>query len=1770
MCLMGRQDQQNSVTLHSVFTEGIYTISIYYELADGEEDMLSNIASVDCTLHVSLEPKIALEDRFNCDAGRLPHSMDSLMDSEGFLKYSDWIFADFSAKMQSTEFTIEKPSVFRVNSIEPSGIDVDLVLKDRKGIITQSNAVGGVEGLLAELKAGTFTLEISFVNSFVEDTRHKFCETVLIEIGLSPQEAVKAFSEELFLSECEDSTEELTNAFTGFKETLESKSVQIYPSSIYFTLPVSSLSEGEVEIFRGTFDIPKLVFSYFEIYSDFVTSDLSITLEKKSGKNSETIRGSSDALDLGEHGRRSFHSELQPGRYYFVIRTGPTAKMVSSSGQTTFYNADSDYKVLKRCVAFQLRIQFILTSEKSLKMWNCRGEDFRFLPKSFNTLDRLGTRKVSQVNLPTAVFYSSNIMAPYSHQNITDKVEIYLEEESVIRVLAESGGSPMILRVWKGPDIIMSEGSQSAKNPPIYSFSLTLPQHTSYTLEILHYQEKKECSMYLLLVEITPKTRISMPETCSESSPKDDFIVERLLEYAGLFELIDSEGVSTISQEPVFEFRQRTGTYQVTIPLEVTTESSMITGHILTSFAKSGLVLEILSEKEVIEWGRYKAPHRYELDPMALPSGTYELVIKEVSSAAVQTCVKYSGSILMEDVAFWDDISSMVKKTETCNYPDLPGSLNSVGLLKEGILSWHQKLMMDSIMGQTFIEFNLEEESLIAFYIVPQNNIEFSISIDLMVDFTTKLEGATSVTGVLDPGYYIIEVVYTSEFGLPNPRLCPGFEVDLNILPKSKYSDLASKFMCKSSQVIPGTLSETKQSNYLQYGKIDKNMEITIAEVEEIDIFASYPAILSGYIHLELYDAGNRLIKRSVGGNNWSSLNAPVPKGKYKLRIISDSAWEDTCWALGLSFTHRISEACVGGILPASLNDQESAPYGGPQDKFGAISFHGTFQADVENPKDILKIYAPVKAIVRIMTITSSFSRIESAVYREEIFGSPIAYSSNKSKFGSFIFELAEQTEPYFLVLSHILEDPEDCLLYDLKIVIEPQNTVSDILECKMNAHESLLPPTIIDFSEYNSIGSDEYAIFDDWMIGDKLPEGVTSKGKKNSKFVYQMELLIPKDGSISIESNYDFLTNDISIEILKEQEVVGSSGWRVISDEEIVDEENFSSVIEDLPLTRGKYKIVLKQGLASNHLVQRYSDISICFPFSFFIQFSSSGDSEYNKLSTVNPPDVSNLNVLQTLLLFLKFKHPVEDNEEVRSMFALKAGKTSIFPNEVVISESEPSRLKLKFEPNSFIPSTCYELDIISDELVGDSIKHQYCTSPCKCNPKANAECSEDKCVCPDPYTGTECFECIDGYEMEKKACIFVADESPKISAINFNIESPMRHSQQLRLYIDFTSAPYEKEGEKITRINAEAMKSAFLLASSSKSVKAFTVLPLVKSDTKWVLRYASEDLDYGESYELKIQPDFLFAANGKIFSFSHLPKLIMEVSIKDQDTTSCNGHGVEKGLVCTCDNGYKGSDCNICDDNFKKTESGDCEEVVEAPETDSSAALTSISLNGLVSVVQGDRLTIELEFSQRPYTEKGYVIDSLSNSKYMKNAFALQRIKADKYIFPISIRNSDKLGKIWMLDFQSSALDPDRIYKLVQVPYILYTAKGLSFSDPSVDLPKFKVFMTIDCGPGIQEQDKCICPSGYEGKKCDSCDSKFTRSLTGECILATPVYTQSSDSAEFSFTSALLYCLGYFLIVLLIIFAIRSVRKNQEFPREFELKESKQEYEGIDLYSS
>ncbi|CAG9319734.1 unnamed protein product [Blepharisma stoltei] len=1845
-CLFGRRVDKNAVTVYSGFGAGKFAVTVfYYGMTLAEHDMLVSIGEkIPFSLHVNIEPVIEREDRFNCEAAHIPANLNGpgLMDANGFLRYSDRVIADFLNIKQVTEFQIEKSSVLRIATVEPSGIDVDILLKNNQGIeIGKSNAIGESEGVLKELPAGKYTIEFGVLNSVMDDPRHKFCETFILEIGISPHEAVRGLSDFLGLNTCEDNTSFLSEKFAKISESLNSTKSKVDLSSApgdFFRVPLKSLIKGEEIVFQSTFYLPISAYCYFDIYSDFVINDFTISLEKRLPReNTEIIKGdTTDALKLGKHDRRSFQGELAPGTYIFSIKSGPTSKELSyATNEIENVEAFDNYNVLPHCGAFQLRGKLVGTSETKLKKWPCYQEDAQLFPPTLNTLDKLGLKDTPTEYLPVTKVFIPNIMSPNSYTNATNEIAFYLNTESFIRVSAESEGSPMRVSLILGKSEIISDGAPGERDVSIYTFNQILKQHQSYRLVVSYYPNSKDaCHTYSLLIEIASTSSLvaGSSKNCNQKLPGGEIMTERYIENTGpiLFGFNDPEGYSQLINELQYEFLQSSKPLNIEIPFKITSETALLTGHIQSDFLQSGLILQVLKDKEIVEYGSFEASHRFELPAFPLAQGDYTLVLKETGKSLYKSCVKFSTSIIVEDMMLWDDIESMIRKTETCSFIDQPGSLNLVGQLQTGNLHWNKELELDVLAGASLFDFEIGEDSIIRVFVVPQKEIQFEISLMKAGDIFETIQKVTveelsdGLHKLLKPGSYLLEISYYNDVALPSMRLCPSFEMDLQIITMTEFQKIASVYQCSGPAALPTVFDAKTGINEVSImhnsQAIDHVIALDFEKNSEFEAIISFENALSGFISLELSNE-NGVVARSIGIENYSELIMDLEKGSYILKVISSHGTEipNACWPLQVSvMTSDITAdlICNGGELPPSLTSKYSRTFGGPQARDGSISFHGVFKIKEEVNSEVLKIAAPKSGIARIMTISHNPKVfIETAVYKDADFRDPLAYSKNKSNMGSYIFMIKPQKNPYYLLITYIKDKIEEsCVTYEMKIVIETTQEVENILKCKTNDHDlaKILPKTTINFTkEKEMYGSDNFVIFDKWMIGEKnkFPPGVISDGNENSNFMYEMTLNLPAKALLSIEATYDFLTNDISMILTKDDLQISKSRWESLTDDEIGELMNFASILENEELEPGEYKLLLKQTVASNHLVQRYKDIDSCFPFSFNIEYIPVVEEKKAKsymITLADPGTLTHHNPNEDLNILLVFDVPIENPKEIGKLVTLESDQyVKVIAGSMQVSQNNPNKLKFKFEAAKLRESTCYQLKIDDKtitpsgfQLLSDGLRHSYCTIGCVCNPKANAICNEAlKCVCPEPYTGITCHECITNFSPVDGVCVEdIIEKSASISEITLSITSPMKKDQILKIFVTFSSAPYNSQKGKITTLkNNKAMIDSVYVFNdvTQQIVKANSAIPLNKGETKWKLEFDSEDLAYGASYTVKIAKSSLYDDEGNEFQVNaSLPQFKVEAK-PDKPIgfhKNCGPNGALDILNnCSCFEGYAGDLCEICDKDFIRNEFGACErvktpEVIEPgqqAESDPSAIVTSISPEGKQTITQ-ENFSVSIELSQQAYTSEGLIIDKLTNSDIIGKAFVLMKLKSKKYIRPKNVAALDKQGLRWEFQFNKADLESGATYKFVQVKGVLYTNKGKIFTAPTVVPPTFVLGngnneeKTVKCSQNGKFKDNiCVCNKGYAGEGCYICDTGYEKNEVNSCVLKESknidnLFTNNEESVW----GTIFYCLGYLALGLALLYLINKYRKSKGTQKyeniEMATRNQPDEEENIDIHST
>ena len=321
--------------------------------------------------------------------------------------------------------------------------------------------------------------------------------------------------------------------------------------------------------------------------------------------------------------------------------------------------------------------------------------------------------------------------------------------------------------------------------------------------------------------------------------------------------------------------------------------------------------------------------------------------------------------------------------------------------------------------------------------------------------------------------------------------------------------------------------------------------------------------------------------------------------------------------------------------------------------------------------------------------------------------------------------------------------------------------------------------PKKIDNSKYNNVGK-------------------ISTGKINEPFEFNIKLNVENEITFTAYSNYQFLSNDITFKILNisdNNNIISKGNWII---NEIPNEEKdiyLQSGISII-LTPGKYYLTITQNILSNQLLQLLYTTNntniisdICFSFTLNFQsipvkrnIEGYETSDENKIIMIEPPMKSSQKINEKLILTVYFQKEINKflitNDQLNKQ-TLPINHTFYLENTIdsnkKIYSSKVSLIKDKFQvtfnENLLDFNLCYSLKFnlkrfqtLNDKdipLISDEPNiHRYCTKTCECNKNMNTEYSCDpydnkKCICKKPYSGNNCYDCINGYFMVKGKCI-------------------------------------------------------------------------------------------------------------------------------------------------------------------------------------------------------------------------------------------------------------------------------------------------------------------------------------------------------------------------------------------------------------------------------
>jgi hypothetical protein len=114
-------------------------------------------------------------------------------------------------------------------------------------------------------------------------------------------------------------------------------------------------------------------------------------------------------------------------------------------------------------------------------------------------------------------------------------------------------------------------------------------------------------------------------------------------------------------------------------------------------------------------------------------------------------------------------------------------------------------------------------------------------------------------------------------------------------------------------------------------------------------------------------------------------------------------------------------------------------------------------------------------------------------------------------------------------------------------------------------------------------------------------------------------------------------------------------------------------------------------------------------------------------------PESRLNLNPGKPFYLTIRFNLPLEETDFSNFydyVTLVSPSREIVQPRKVSLDEETKDKLRIAFGKNSLSPGTCYELALDETKLgvavAKEEAVHTYCTIECKCNPYANAVCTE------------------------------------------------------------------------------------------------------------------------------------------------------------------------------------------------------------------------------------------------------------------------------------------------------------------------------------------------------------------------------------------------------------------------------------------------------------
>jgi hypothetical protein len=143
----------------------------------------------------------------------------------------------------------------------------------------------------------------------------------------------------------------------------------------------------------------------------------------------------------------------------------------------------------------------------------------------------------------------------------------------------------------------------------------------------------------------------------------------------------------------------------------------------------------------------------------------------------------------------------------------------------------------------------------------------------------------------------------------------------------------------------------------------------------------------------------------------------------------------------------------------------------------------------------------------------------------------------------------------------------------------------------------------------------------------------------------------------------------------------------------------------------------------------------------------------------------------------------------------------------------------------------------------------------------------------------------------------------------------------QALVVTLTFSGDVYDANSVQVQRIGRgnPLLGAVYLSGAAGATLEATSVDIDVKAGT-WRLTYQPSAAHAGQSFALKVKPNTLYSQDHKPIDLgANLPAFAFA-------SNKCSSHGTYQNGACACNAGWTGSQCDVCDNDYKLDAGGNC----------------------------------------------------------------------------------------------------------------------------------------------------------------------------------------------------------------------------------------------------